>query len=236
LASASKNQGRDAVVLGYRSAGTGPPRIQRILAELATSETLGAAAIIAKIAIGIPLTLIGPLLVTIILVSVAYRFDVESAPGFTVMFLLVAAVTIPLLMWYERRSRGEFFSDSMQGETSPYAASSYGEYKLQSTKLQWIAYVEIALTGPRLLWEAIDWLRGATPVDQALRMTAADIVAELLDAGQGKPIRDLARPDRSARDVHRAVQYLVRRDWAGISSRKDRIWLASNVQERLARL
>jgi hypothetical protein len=102
--------------------------------------------------------------------------------------------------------------------------------------MTFIGYLEFALTGPRLLWEAIDSLRGRAPVDQGLRALAAGIVVELLDAGEGKQVRELARPDRPAPDVQRAVNYLVRRNWIGISSRRDRVWLGSDVRERLARV
>jgi hypothetical protein len=224
-------------VLGYRTPGTGLPRVQRVLAELAMAEKVGMAGVATKLAIGVPLTLVGPLFITVVLLATMHRTAGRS-PGFLMTFIVICGVVVPLLMWLERRTRGEFFSDSVRGETSPFRASSYGEYELQSAKFTWIGYTEIALTGPRLVWEAIDTLRAgaAGPVDQPLRVTAAAIVVELLDAGEGKLIRALVRPERPMRDVQRVVNYLLRREWAGISTRRDRIWLASDVRERLGRL
>jgi hypothetical protein len=156
--------------------------------------------------------------------------------GLFMTFVIVSAFLVPLLMWYERRTRGEFLTDSVRGETSPFEASSYGEFEMQRSRMAWYGYVEIALTGPRLLWEVIDQLRGSTPVDQALRVIAAQVADELYEAGEGRSIGTLVREDRSIKVVWNAVHYLIRREWVDISSRKDRVWLASDVRERLARL
>lgn len=222
--------------LDYRSPATGSPRVQRVARELALAESLGGAAVAAKVALGVPLSLIGPFVVAAVLFTMDRRLRAGVLPGFGATFLLVAAAVVPLLMWLERRSRGEFFVDSVRGETSPLAASGYGEYELQRTTFGWIAWTEIALTGPRLLWEAIDSLRGRAPVDHPFRILAAEIAVELLDAGEGVPVGQLVRPDRPAPLVLRAIEYLVQCDWAGLSSRRDRVWLATPVRERLARL
>jgi hypothetical protein len=143
---------------------------------------------------------------------------------------------VPLLLLLEFRTRGGFFSDSLQGETSPFTASSYGEFRLQSAKLAWLGYTEVALTGPRLVLEAVEALRGRTPMDAPLRLAAAEIVVDLFDAGEGRPVQQLVRSDRPPAVVWRAVSYLARREWVGVSTRRDRVWLATPVRHRLARL
>jgi hypothetical protein len=213
-----------------------PHRVQRVLGELAADEKLGAASVAVKILLGVPLCLLGPLLVTVILKFIEFRGNGDWLPAFGSTFLLVAAVLVPLLLLLEFRTRGGFFSDSLQGESSPFTASSYGEYRLQSAKLAWLGYTEVALTGPRLVLEAVEALRGHKPVDLPLRVAAAEIVVDLFDAGQGMPVQQLVRPHRPLPVVWRAVNYLTRREWAGISSRRDRVWLATPVRERLARL
>src|SRR5687768_4770583 len=222
--------------LDYRSPATGSHRVQRVVAELAADERFGAASVGLKLLIGVPLCLVGPLFVTVILLSVEFKAHGDWFPGFGVTFLLVTAVLVPLLMLLERRTRGQFLSDSVKGESTPWSASSYGEYELQSAKFAWIGYIEVALTGPRLVWEAIESLRGHKPVDAPLRAAAAEIVVELLDAGEGMPLQQLVRPGRLPVDAWRAVSYLARHDWVGISTRRDRVWLATPVRERLARL
>ena len=223
--------------LDYRSPAAAPSgRVERIVRELAMAETPGGAAVAMKIAAGVPLSLVGPFLVASAMCVFDRRLGAGVVPGFGATFLLVTVVLVPLLMWLERRSRGEFFLDAVRGEASPLAASSYGEYELQSTKFGWMAWTEIALTGPRLLWEVIDGYRGRVAGDPRLRVLAAEVTAELLDAGEGLPMRQLVRPDRPASVLARAVDYLMQRGWADVSSRRDRVWLATPVRERLARL
>lgn len=214
-------------VLDYRSPAATSARAQRVMNELAGSERRGAAAVVTKLVIGLPLTLIAPVFITLICIAGRLRAGYPtSVATCLMMFAVVTVVIVSLLMWYERHTEGQHFADSMRGEVAgPYV----------SPESTWAGYVEVALTGPRLLWEAIDATAGRAPVDDGLRATAADIVIELLDAGEGKPVRQLVRPDRPAALVQRAVDYLLRRQWLGMSSRKDRVWLASDVRERLAR-
>lgn len=225
-----------ATPLEYRSPATGTPRVQRLAHELKVAEALGGAAVATKLAVGVPLSLIGPFLIASFLFIIDRRVQADVLPGFGMTLLLACAVVVPWLMWLERRSRGEFFLDAVRGETTPLGASSYGEYELQSAKFGWYAWTEIALTGPRLLWEAIDSLRGHAPVDQGFRLVAAEVVVELLDAGEGLPLRKLVLPERPAAMAQRVVAYLVRCQWADVSSCKDRVWLTSPVRARLARL
>lgn len=154
-----------------------------MLEELAADEKFGAASVALKLLLGVPLCLLGPFFVTVILKSIELRGHGDWLPGFGSTFLLATAVLVPLLLLLEFRTRGGFFSDSLQGETTPFAASSYGEYRLQSAKLAWFGYTEVALTGPRLVLEAVEALRGRQPVDLPLRVAAAEIAVELFDAG-----------------------------------------------------
>lgn len=64
-------------------------------------------------------------------------------------------------------------------------------------------------------------------------MLAAEVAIDLLDAGEGLPIRKLVRPDRPEAVLLGAVDYLVRCNWADTSSRRDRVWLTSPARERL---
>ena len=91
------------------------------------------------------------------------------------------------------------------------------------------------LTGPRLLWEVYDRARGAPGADRAVRVAAAEVAVDLLDAGRGLPVRRLVRPGRTAAEVWRAVRYLGDREWVGVSRRRDRVWLLSPVVERLGK-
>jgi len=219
--------------LDYRTPGIGPPRVQRVLDELLKAETVSNATLYARLAIGAGLTLIGPMFVALILKSVESKWSAFWFPEFWMTTFLVAIVLVPLLMWLERRSRGEFFADATCGDTSPFDSSSYGEYEIQSTKFAWTAYTEIALTGPRLLWEGIDGLRGKPQGNQATREVAASIVVDLLDADGGVPVRELLREDRPYEALVPGVRYLVQQEIAATSKRGDRVWLSTAWRNRL---
>ena len=230
----------EAPVVDYRTPGVGDHRVQAVLNLLGRDEATGMAAAWGKVGLGVLLTLIGPLLVATIISGVGARLssrsDPASPPPFAVTFGLCCLVLVPLLLWYERRTRGGFLNDAIQGETSPMQASSYGEYELQKSKMAWIAYTEAALLGPRLLWHVYDWARGTPAVHQPARVAAAEIVVELFDAGGGVPIKRLVRPGRPLAEAHWSVKYLHSREWADVSAARDRVWLTTPTRERLIEL
>jgi hypothetical protein len=205
------------------------------MSELVKLESLSWAAAIGKLALGIPLCLLGPFLVAAVVKSIELRAGGGVLPSFPAMWAVATVVLVPLLMWLERRTRGEFYAESVRGETSPLEASSYGEYQLQSTKFLWTAYTEIALLGPRLLWAFIDWAMQRPVANPEVRVAAAQVVVELFNAGQGVPLRQLVQPGRPPEAVNGAIRYLLARDWVGTSKRGDRVWLLTPVRERLAR-
>lgn len=111
-----------ATPLDYRSPATGTPRVQRIAHQLKMAEALGGAAVATKLAVGVPLSLIGPFVIASFLFAIDRRVQADVLPGFGATFLLACAVIVPWLMWLERRSRGEFFMDAVRGETTPLGA------------------------------------------------------------------------------------------------------------------
>ena len=219
--------------LRYRTPGVGAHRVAAVAAMLELAEALGLVAAAGKTAAGIPLTLVGPLLVATLVTGIARRTAADQTYLFQVVFSIACVAVVPLLMWHERRTRGRFFEDAVRGETGTRGASSYGEYELQAATFLWTAYVEVALLGPRLLWHVWDWARGTPRVGPAVRAAAAEVVVDLLDAGEGVPVRRLVRPGRSLAEIHWAIRYLVEQDWAGVSRRRDRVWLTTPVREKL---
>jgi hypothetical protein len=209
-------------------------RVDLVMRELAGSEKLGGAVVAGKLAIGVPLCLIGPAVVTSILFWFERQWGLHTLPDGTATFGLVSLAVVPLMFWLDHRTRGRFMSEAVEGETNPYRASSYGEYEFGTTKLAWMAYVELALTGPRLVREAIDYVRGRPVGSPATRAAAARLVVDLLAAGEGRNLRSLVRPARPPAEVERSVAYLLARDWVGVSSRRDRVWLLSATRDRLA--
>src|SRR5688572_28002768 len=120
---------RQANTLPYRGPAAGGDLTQRVMSELIKLESLSWAAAIGKLALGIPLCLLGPFLIAAVVKSIQLRAGGGVLPSFPVMWALATIVLVPLLMWLERRTRGEFYSESIRGESSPLEASSYGEYQ-----------------------------------------------------------------------------------------------------------
>jgi len=220
-------------VLDYRTPGVGPHRVQAVAEMLARGEALGMAAAWGKLALGVFLTLIGPFLVTVIFRGGMYKRRWDVAPPFVATFALVCLVVVPLLMWYERRTRGRFLEDEFSEGMGYTRPSSYGEYEMQKMRFSYVMYVETALLGPRLLWHVYDWARGTPSVHQPVRTLAAEVAVELLDAGEGQPVKRLVHSGRSQAQVQWAIKYLESRDWVGVSRGRDRVWLCTPVRERL---
>lgn len=217
----------------YRTAARYGDRSVTVARELMLGESLSVASAVGKLAVGVPLCLVGPMFVTLIVGWADHRIG-GGGLGFWPTLLLHSLVLVPVLMWLERRTRGRFFEDAVQGESSPSSMGSYGGYELQSTKFLWTAYTEVALVGPRLVWGVIDWGRGRPPVDPAVRLAAADLVVELFDAAAGQQVRDLVRPDRPLAVLSSAIKYLRWRGWVDVAKRRDRVWLLSETRLRLA--
>jgi hypothetical protein len=224
------------MTLDYRSPGVGQHRLQRILSELNTTQTLGTAALIGKALLGIPLCLVGPLLVNAIIRWFARSFTSDALPPAWATFVVAAIGVIPLLLWLERRSRGEFVSDALQGESSPWAASSRGEWEMQQAKLAWVLYTEVALLGPRLIWNVVDTISGRAKSDLPLRVVASEIVLEMLAIDEGISPRQLVRSNRPASQVVAALNLLRQCDWIGMSRQRDRIWLSSAIRQKFERI
>jgi hypothetical protein len=218
--------------LEYRNP-LGSDTTARIANELAKDEALGAAAASGKLALGLAMCLIGPAFVTAIICDIESRWDWRSAPSFGITFLVVAAILVPILMWLERRTRGEFLVDAMRGQSDPLSASSYGEFCLEQDTVIFKVYTEIALLGPRLVWNFIDWMRGKPLVDATTRIEAARIVAALFASDAACPIAGLIAPEHPRAAVARAIRYLLGKEWIDLSARRDRIWLSSRVRQRL---
>src|SRR5690242_8861470 len=121
----------EARSLDYDSALPGGSRAQMILHRLIVSETMNWTVISVKLGCGLALCCIGPWLVSAILYAMLSRLGVHSPLEYPTFFVLVSFIVLPMLMWFERRTAGEFLSNALSGDSSPLAASSYGEFQMQ---------------------------------------------------------------------------------------------------------
>jgi hypothetical protein len=72
-------------------------------------------------------------------------------------------------------------------------------------------------------------------VHQPVRVLAAEVAVELLDAGGGVQVKRLVRAGRSQAEVQWAIRYLQSRGWADVSRARDRAWLSTPTRDRLLR-
>jgi hypothetical protein len=199
------------------------------------SRQLDAASLAVRFGIGAPLTLLGPALLGILFWVFCQRYRIALPIGFYSTIMVFCAAFVPMLMLLERSTQGQYFIEAARDLTHPREIKSYGEWELNEAQATWHAYVEVALTGPRLLWEAIDQLRGRNHVSDADAALAAELVEQLRAAGAAVPVRDLIAAHRSPDEIHRAVCLLKHLDWADVSADGRRVWLRSDVAARLGR-
>src|SRR5262245_24217666 len=133
------------MTLDYRSPTTPQHRVQRVMTELERTEAADLARLAVKIIFGVLLCLVGPIVIAVVIKTIEARLGGHRLPPFWIFVVMVAIVVVPLLLWLDRRARGEFLTGAIEGETNPLNASSYGEFGMQSTKMLWILYTEIAL-------------------------------------------------------------------------------------------
>jgi hypothetical protein len=207
--------------------------VDRVLRELVRAESLKLAGSVAKLAIGLPLCLLGPLFVAVLIEPLLMRWGGGLFPSFGTIFLILTAVLLPLLLWLERRTKGEYFADVIREESRTVAGSRDDEFQRRDTGLACAFFTEIALLGPRLVWAFIDRLRGRPRGDRSTRLVAAQVACELVARGEGVPLSALVRPDRPLSQVAAAVEHLLACGWVGRSVQHDRAWLASRVAARL---
>jgi hypothetical protein len=219
--------------LDYRILLPDVESVDLVLHELVRSQSLDLAGALVKLAIGVPLCLLGPLFVAVLIEPLVLRWGGRLLPSFGTIFLVLAAVLVPLLLWLERRTKGEYFADVMREESRTPPDSVSDEFQRRDTGLAWAFFTEIALLGPRLVWAFIDWLRGRPHGDAATRIAAAQIACELFAQGEGLPLSALVRPNRPPAQVAAAVRQLLATEWMGLSVHRDRVWLSSRTHDRL---
>ena len=184
------------------------------------------------LAAGLPALLVGPLLVASVVASTEERFRSRHPFGWWPVFTIAASVLIPLMFWFERRTRGEWYNDEVRGQGTSISdlsqCSSSGEWRLRTTAATWAGIFELMLWGPRMCMAAAS--RWRTRVPPAVLIDAAAIVAYLrhFEGGVGTHELPTLRPIE-------VLRYLVERDWVGVSKAGDRVWLLTDARRALPR-
>ena len=213
-------------VIPYRSPGRAPPTsLTGILHHLRLREQLRFARITLLFLLGIPLSFVAPAAIAFLVARDSHWLDV---------FLISTVVVIPLLYWYERRTRGEFAMDALRSWSGGLAsASSYGEHEMNRAAGEWILSVEILLFGPRLVMTAAQDLRERARLKQVPLVQVAHTLHRLVQSDHGMEPAALAAATDDIRGTLDAILYLVFHEWIDISKDRRRVWALSHSRKVL---
>ena len=126
----------------------GNPVLARMRAQEAGNAGVGTTLLLA----GAGLTLLTGVAIAIVIVFVLVALLGTSYLGFTGWLLVALLGFVPYLIHLERRTRGQFYADTVLGSGQDWGnPSSYGEYAMQNATASFAMYGDLALTGPRLL-------------------------------------------------------------------------------------
>jgi hypothetical protein len=211
--------------------------LQTIAQHLKRRERGLSAGVATMLVIGIPMLLLGPLILGTLFwfaTGMLLRFYPWSW-----FFWGFVVVLIPLLFWTERGTRGTYFADTVvaAGGASPLPYLAGAEIGMlvsfaTSPRVAASGFVELFLTGPRLVLDAIDKIRRARHVRDVDRDRAAHVVARLRQFDQGIA-PDQINPGEPVSAVIPVLAYLLFHDWIGISKTGDRVWLLGDARRAL---
>ena len=212
------------------------PRLALIESHLRRREAGFWARIVVKLATGLPVLLVGPLIGGIIIQGLLFLAKSSWQPGYLACYGIACLILIPILFLIEIQSRGEFYLSEARFYHSPgetpmtslhYTGGGHSDMEVG------LAYVEVLLFAPRQILSAITDLRQRTPISGEELIRAAQIVRALEIADGGVEISKLLRADESQESFARVLRYLQFYDWIDLSKKRDRAWLISNAKKWL---
>src|SRR4051794_4310701 len=102
-------------VLSYKSPHAATDeRTARIVRHLRTRELGSFGRIVAGYALGVPLSFFAPALITRVLAGSPRYGPLFPSVSSLAIFAVLSLLLVPLLFWYERRTRGEYFMDALR--------------------------------------------------------------------------------------------------------------------------
>lgn len=207
----------------------------RIVRHLRIREAWGFARIIAGYTFGIPLCFLAPALITwFLIVPGRYRPALFSADSFAAIFTILCIILVPLLIWYERRTRGEYFMDALRDwgpDGNWFSGSIHRGADTEGPGA--IVMMELFLYGPRLVIGATRALRERGRLRHVPLALAADVLRHLLQFDHGIPPAELRDVSADARVVRDAILYLAFFDWVDLSKDRTRIWVLTDARKAL---
>jgi MFS family permease len=151
--------------------------------------------------------------------------------GWRGLFWLYLLVLVPLIIWYERKSRADYLGDAaLAADSEP---SSFGEHRLNQLTLGVGVVSSILTWGPRALVDGFRGFRGLrTPRQHAAFDRASLLVVDLAKSEGGIEIKRLLHPPEDMQIFGMAVDLLDTHGWIGKAGDGKSLWLNSTFREK----
>jgi hypothetical protein len=218
------------------------PTSAPLIARLRHRERWRLAKAAAKLTLGPPLCLLGPLALATAFSLCQNRLGFHIAPFFT-MFIALTLLMLPTMLWLEARTRGQYLQEATAyGQPSRWQSMSVGPpigairaaaHVAAQPRATAGIFVEIFLAGPRLLLNAAEEIRAWRTMKPANRALAATLLRVLADSPEGLPPDALAKAEPPA-DRARALAYLAWQGWIGVRDDGQRVYLYSDERAALS--
>ncbi len=203
---------------------------------------------VSKLLFGLPLSFVAALVLGSMFWMAAFFLGWQYPWSW--FFLTTAAVTIPLLYHLELRTDGQFVSEAVRDSTGsiaytgllatlsvvlrqPLGAVTALAGEQASPRAATAGFVELFLTGPRLVIEARRHLRLERLLRNVSLSHAAEIVVVLASSEKGIARDELQRRVGSSGDLLPALAFLASQEWIGVGEKVDRVWLRTEAREVL---
>ncbi len=200
------------------------------------------------IVFGVPLSFLGPLaLSTMFWLAMKYanRFtDAVPSVPWTMMFVILTAVTVPLLYRLERRTLGDYMAWASGDATPdgprgfvfmPSPAAEIGAIAATAGNARLVSslFVDFFLQGPRLVIGGLAQCKVAHRVQLAELSKGAEIIAKLLRRDTGLETKGLLCPEAGLDDLMPTLAYLTFYRWIGVAEDWQRVWIHSEERRVL---
>jgi hypothetical protein len=226
-----------------------PADLEPILRKLQSRERLRASLRIVAFIFGLPLAFVGPLVLGTMFwmaCGMLYRWY-----AWWYFFLGTSALAIPALFVTELRTGGSYLSEVISPEEAKRAEIAQGiktvgmlvsprmgntlmlAAALAAPRASMAGFIEIFLTGPRLLLTAFRDVGMIRRLQGTNMQLTALLLHQLLQAKVGIPTEKLLRPGQELELIELPLAYLVFYDWIGVAADGSKAWILTRALEDL---
>lgn len=196
---------------------------------------------IAAIALGAPLSLLGPLVLGTLFWTASCLWF-ETLYSWCWFFFPLVAVALPLLFRLELKTGGDYLGGTVKDAGPPIPGTTeltmqthlvigpfagLGVAAATNPRLVPAGFVEIFLVGPRLILSGVHRLRHDKRLGNIAQRLAAEIVAKLLSKNEGLRLEQLPKNGADSDQLMSALRWLAFYGWIGITEAQDRVYLYS---------